>query len=88
MLNYNCQIQHSEWKISGEKLEYFVGANRFLRGMVKALTGTSLKFARGKLKEEELRQLLSGEPGVHADFTPPSKGLCLRGVVYPKGLVE
>ena len=82
VLNYNCRIQNAYWSFEGNKMEFYVGANRFLRGMVKALTGTSLKFARGKLTEQELKQMLSGQHGIIADFTPPSKGLCLKSVKY------
>ena len=43
-----CDIKKSEWRNEGEMLVYTVRANRFLRGMVKALVGTMLRVATKK----------------------------------------
>ena len=37
---FNCIIQESKWGMEGDCLVYYVRANRFLRGMVRALTAT------------------------------------------------
>jgi len=40
---FNCIIQESKWGMEGDCLVYYVKANRFLRGMVRALTATMLR---------------------------------------------
>jgi tRNA pseudouridine38-40 synthase len=42
-----CNIIESKWEIGDDKLVYYVKANRFLRGMVKAMVATQLKVGRG-----------------------------------------
>ena len=44
-----CQIQESNWLFQDKTLIYNVKSNRFLRGMVRALTATMLKIGRDKL---------------------------------------
>ena len=46
--SFVCDIKESKWVIQDECLIYNVKANRFLRGMVRALTATMLKFGQGK----------------------------------------
>ena len=53
-----CQIIESTWLFENNILVYNVKANRFLRGMVRALTATMLKVGRGKLTLNEFRTII------------------------------
>lgn len=77
--NYNCHIQQSFWKFNEEKKcwAYTVKANRFLRGMVKALVSTMLLVARNKISITEFEALLKTTSQKKADFSAPSHGLFL-----------
>ena len=63
-----CQVQVSEWVVENGCLVYHVKGNRFLRGMVRALTATMLKVGRDCTK---------------ASFAVPPHGLFLTSVEYP-----
>ena len=81
--NFRCQILESYWKEETDgRLSYYVTANRFLRGMVKALTGTMLNVGKGKMLQKEFENLFDETPKVRADFSPPSHGLTLLRVNY------
>src|SRR6266498_881543 len=51
--NFNCSILKSKWAVEANSLTYTIEANRFLRGMVRAITATLLKIGRDKLSIEE-----------------------------------
>lgn len=79
---FNCRIRHSSWSMEGECLVYRVVANRFLRGMVRALTATMLKVGRGKTGLDEIRAIIEAKDCTVASFAVPAHGLFLAGVHY------
>ena len=78
-----CNIEESKWSIDGEYLVYQVKANRFLRGMVRALTATMLKLGRGKLSIQDFKAILDAKDCTKANFAVPPQGLFLVKVAYP-----
>ena len=82
---HQCTIYASEWKEQADCLVYTVRANRFLRGMVRGLTGTMLLAGRGKITLQELRTIIELKDNRNADFSVPGWGLFLAGVEYPEG---
>jgi tRNA pseudouridine38-40 synthase len=83
---YDCQIIYSRWLEKDNCLYYEVAANRFLRGMVRALVGTMVKVARGNLTIRDFEAVLKAGKAASADFSAPAKGLFLERVEYPEGL--
>lgn len=81
--NFRCKILESRWERRGETLVYVVRANRFLRGMVRALTATMLLVGRGKMTVEEWRSVIESRDCTRARFAVPGHGLTLVGVDYP-----
>jgi tRNA pseudouridine38-40 synthase len=82
---FTCNILESEWIIAGTELIYHVKANRFLRGMVRALTATMLKVGRNKMSLDELRSVIEAKDCTKASFAVPAHGLFLMSVEYPTG---
>ncbi len=80
--NFNCVISVSEWTEEGDLLIYKVAANRFLRGMVRLLTATQLKLARGGITEVKFLKLFHEEN--KCSFSVPPTGLFLKAVQYPE----
>lgn len=78
-----CNIIESKWLIEDDCLVYNVKANRFLRGMVRALTATMLKMGRGKLTLNEFRDIIAAKDCTLASFAVPPHGLFLKSVEYP-----
>ncbi len=85
---FNCSITESYWELKESNiLAYHVKANRFLRGMVKALVGTQLLVGRSKISLNEFEKIIISKDCTKADFSPPSQGLCLEKVFYPESLL-
>lgn len=80
---FHCKLVRSEWVREGDCLVYHVEGNRFLRGMVRALTATMLQVARGRLSLDDVRAMLGNEQGARAVFTAPACGLFLARVTFP-----
>ena len=80
---FECRILHSEWLWENDCLIYQVEANRFLRGMVRAVTATMLKVGRGKITMEEFRQVIEAKDCTKASFAVPAHGLFLVNVRFP-----
>lgn len=80
----NCTIFESYWRRDGEVLEYIVCANRFLRGMVRALVGTQLQMARKNNDVSEFRAIIEAKDCSKADFSVTGNGLYLEKISYPE----
>jgi len=81
-----CNIVESCWFQEDKCLIYNVKSNRFLRGMVRALTATILKVGRGKLSLDEFRNIITMKDCTKASFAVPPQGLFLLKVEYPLGI--
>lgn len=85
--NYQCTIFNSNWQIHNNNCVYTVEANRFLRGMVKALVGTSLLYASHKISSHNIETLFTCfNLKIKANFTPPGYALYLKKVLYPENI--
>ena len=78
-----CNIIESEWRQEDQLLVYGIKANRFLRGMVRGITGTMLQVGRGKLSIDGFRKVIEAKDCREADFAVPGHGLFLEEVEYP-----
>lgn len=83
---FRCRIERSEWKQENGRLMYYVKGNRFLRGMVRALTATMLRVGRGKINMQEFISIIESKENRLADFSVPAHGLFLKRVNFPDGI--
>ena len=81
---FNCSIADSQWMMEDGMLIYYVQANRFLRGMVRALVGTMLHVGRNKITLEEFHNIIEARDCSRADFSVAAHGLFLIEVRYPE----
>jgi tRNA pseudouridine38-40 synthase len=81
---FSCDIISSQWLQYEGCLVYNVKGNRFLRGMVRALTATMLKVGTGKLSIDEFRAIIDAKDCTKASFAVPAHGLFLVSVQYPQ----
>lgn len=86
--HFECNIFESYWEQRSEFLVYKIKANRFLRGMVRGLTGTMLQIARKKLTMKQFQEIFLQENNQIVDFSVPGHGLFLMHVEYPKGIIN
>lgn len=80
---FQCKIMISEWIQKNDTLIYRVRADRFLRGMVRGLTGTMLRVGTGKLSIQAFTSIIESRDCTLADFSVPPHGLFLLRVEYP-----
>jgi tRNA pseudouridine38-40 synthase len=80
---YICRVIRAEWTIEGEQLLFRIEANRFLRGMVRALTATQLKVGRQLIDHKQFTEVIRAQDCTYADFSAPGHGLYLVHVKYP-----
>jgi tRNA pseudouridine38-40 synthase len=85
---FNCKIISSYWQREPEELHYVVEANRFLRGMVRALVGTQLQAASGKMSVEQFRAVIESRDCSRAYFNVAGHGLYLEHITYPENSFE
>lgn len=85
---YNCDITEAYWAQNNNQLVFTITANRFLRNMVRAIVGTMVNIGLGKLKPNDLHQIIASKDRGKAGFSAPAHGLYLVEIVYPKKIRE
>lgn len=80
-----CQVSDSHWEFRGDLWIYHIAADRFLRNMVRAITGTLIEISEGKLPLDDLPQLVASGDRKLAGESAPAHGLYLVEVAYPEG---
>lgn len=78
-----CHLSEAHWDIEGDELVFTITANRFLRNMVRSVTGTLLDVGRGKLSLDGLRAIVERKDRRAAGVSMPPQGLFLTHVEYP-----
>ncbi|WP_138433677.1 tRNA pseudouridine(38-40) synthase TruA [Winogradskyella algicola] len=81
---YNCNIMEAFWTQNDDELLFTIKANRFLRNMVRAIVGTMVNIGLGKLKPEDLHQIIASKDRGNAGFSVPAHGLYLVNIEYPE----
>ena len=78
-----CHLGEAHWDEVGDELVFTIRSNRFLRNMVRSVTGTLLDVGRGKLTIDGLRRIIEQKDRCAAGVSMPACGLFLTKVEYP-----
>jgi tRNA pseudouridine38-40 synthase len=78
-----CTVSEATWYYENNLLIFSISANRFLRGMVRAIVGTMLEVGQGKLSHENYIHLLNSKNRSEAGPTVEPQGLFLEEIRYP-----
>jgi tRNA pseudouridine38-40 synthase len=81
--HFLCEIKKAEWKKDDDRMEFTITANRFLRGMVRAVVGTLLDVGTGKTSMKEFQTIIHSKDRKRAGANVPAYGLYLTKVKYP-----
>lgn len=81
--HFLCEIKKAEWKRDEDRMEFTITANRFLRGMVRAVVGTLLDVGTGKIHMKEFQAIIHSKDRKRAGANVPAYGLYLTKVKYP-----
>ena len=80
--HFERSILSAEWVRDGDRLEFRIEAESFLRHMNRILVATMIEVAKGEMSLEQFAELLEGRPRLDAGPTAPPRGLRLIGVGY------
>ncbi|TRX48892.1 tRNA pseudouridine(38-40) synthase TruA [Fulvivirga sp. M361] len=82
--NFRCSISTARWIVGDELLTFEITANRFLRGMVRAIVGTLLDVGTAKRPTEDFITIIKSRDRRKAGSAAPAQGLFLTSVKYPE----
>lgn len=83
-----CSLRKAEWKKEGNSLIFTITADRFLRDMVRAITGTLVDVGKEKISLNRFREIIERKDRRFASGSAPAQGLFLKEVRYPKSVFE
>jgi tRNA pseudouridine38-40 synthase len=81
--HFLCEIKEAVWREEGDMLIFRITANRFLRGMVRAIVGTLLDVGINKISTSEFESIIKSRDRKKAGANVPPYGLFLTKVKYP-----
>ena len=84
--NFNCTIKAAFWEQKEDQLLFHITANRFLRGMVRAIVGTLIEVGTGKISLEGFLDILDSKERKKAKASAPAQGLYLCSIIYPENI--
>ncbi len=84
--HFICTIKSARWNQKGDMLVFTITANRFLRGMVRSITGTLLNVGAKKTTLKQFQEILKSKDRKQAGMNVPAEALYLVNVKYPKSI--
>jgi tRNA pseudouridine38-40 synthase len=82
--HFICHIKKAEWMEHGDMLIFEISANRFLRGMVRAIVGTLLDVGANKMNLNDFQKVIESGDRKKAGSAVPAQGLFLTKVEYER----
>lgn len=83
--HYKCLLTLCQWEeVEPSKWVFTIQSNRFLRGMVRLITGMCLNLARGQMTLHQLLQCMQNQIRLPQPWSAPAHGLYLVDVQYPE----
>ncbi len=86
--NFDCEVFSAQWRQKDDVNVFKISANRFLRGMVRAIVGTLLEIGAGKQKPLYMKKVMSAKSREIAGNAVPPQGLYLSEVLYPESMFD
>jgi len=84
----NCNVIFAKWTQENDELIFSIKADRFLRNMVRAIVGTLLEVGIGKVKVDEVKEVIKAKDRGKAGSSVPGNALFLIEVEYPKETIK
>lgn len=79
---FDCKIEFAYWERQEQFLLFHIKADRFLRGMVRAIVGTMIEVGAGRMQLADFEQVILAKNRNKAGRTVPPEGLTLVEVGY------
>ncbi|HLT06257.1 MAG TPA: tRNA pseudouridine(38-40) synthase TruA [Cyclobacteriaceae bacterium] len=84
--HFECEIKEAFWEQKDHHLIFHITANRFLRGMVRAIVGTMVQVGVGRIDLNGFRAIIESKKRDNAGISVPPQGLYLSSVAYPEAI--
>ncbi len=85
----NCKITKAVWQqLENKQWRFTITADRFLRGMVRAIVGTLLLLGKNKISVNDFKKIIEAKTRQHAGNNAPAYALFLTEINYPLYLVS
>lgn len=84
--HFHCTIMQATWGLQADRMLFIISADRFLRGMVRAVVGTLLDVGQERTSLEAFEAILASNDRSKAGRAAPADGLYLQQVKYPEEL--
>lgn len=81
-----CKVAAATWEEIPGRLIFTITADRFLRNMVRAITGTLVKAGRKKISTDDFEKIILGRDRSLAGQSAPAHGLSLAEIEYPSDI--
>ncbi|MEM9832242.1 MAG: tRNA pseudouridine(38-40) synthase TruA [Bacteroidota bacterium] len=87
--SHDCHIFRADWHVLEEdRLVFSISADRFLRGMVRAIVGTMLDIGGKKISLADLEVIIKSQDRRRAGPSVDACGLFLTEVTYPTEIYQ
>lgn len=86
--SYVCRVEHCRLEELHDRFIIRIRADRFVYGMCRAIVGTALTIARGKIDLDNARAMLASRSREGQPPLAPSHGLILNRVRYANGIFD
>lgn len=83
-----CHVVHAGWRDTGKGLVFTIRADRFLRNMVRAVTGTLVEVGRGRITPDGFRDIVAARDLSLSSTSAPAQGLFLSDIIYPENITH
>jgi len=81
---FECKVEEAYWRLENDTAIFYIKADRFLRGMVRAIVGTLLEIGLGKMTLDQFEGIIKQKSRKAAGRAVPAEGLFLWEVNYPQ----
>lgn len=78
-----CDVREAHWEEVANGYIFRIKADRFLRNMVRAIVGTSMRIGKGQHGDGHMASVLASKDRHAAGRSAPACGLYLEHVLYP-----
>jgi tRNA pseudouridine38-40 synthase len=78
-----CSVTKAFWTKEADRYTFEITSNRFLRNMVRAITGTCLMIGTDRVSADYILQQVKDTDYIHLLLTAPAQGLHLWKIDYP-----
>lgn len=80
--HFRCTVTKAKWTKNKFDLIFEITANRFLRGMVRAIVGTLMDVGTGKISIKDFQEIINNRDRKKAGMNVAPEGLTLLKVEY------